>query len=282
MTSSHPFHLPVRDGAGGQRFCIFHAPQGAHHQAMVLYLHPFAEEMNKSRRMAALQCRALARAGCAVLQIDARGCGDSSGELADATWEEWIEDALDALAWLRERGEGALWLWGLRAGCLLASEVGRRLPKVALNYLFWSPVTEGRMQLQQFLRLKSAAGMLAGAEGGAGSASAWRTRLLAGESVPVAGYTLSPSLGAGLDRAQLVIPAPGADGVRMEWLELSLREAADVTPVAARALAAWQQAGYRARAQVVAGPAFWQTTEIEEAPDLLSATVRAVTAPASR
>src|SRR5687767_10614876 len=62
--------LPVPHG--GRRFCLFHTPQGAV-RALVFYIHPFAEEMNKSRRMAALQARSLAEAGFAVLQLDLLG-----------------------------------------------------------------------------------------------------------------------------------------------------------------------------------------------------------------
>ena len=39
-------------------------PRGA-----VVYVHPFAEELNKSRRMAALQARAMAAAGYAVVSL---------------------------------------------------------------------------------------------------------------------------------------------------------------------------------------------------------------------
>ena len=83
-----PFFLPA---AHGERFCIFHLPVGAARGGIV-YLHPFAEEMNKSRRMAALQSRMLAARGFAVLQIDLFGCGDSSGDFGDARWEIWRQD----------------------------------------------------------------------------------------------------------------------------------------------------------------------------------------------
>ena len=69
----------------GQRFCLFHPPAGTCRGA-ALYVPPFGEEMNKSRRMAALQARALAAAGFGVLQLDLYGCGDSSGEFAEARW----------------------------------------------------------------------------------------------------------------------------------------------------------------------------------------------------
>ena len=88
--SLEPFFLKAGEG---QRFCIVHRPSGVCHGAL-LYVHPFGEEMNKSRRMVALQCRALAENGFLVLQMDLRGCGDSSDEFVDASWQDWIEDVL--------------------------------------------------------------------------------------------------------------------------------------------------------------------------------------------
>ena len=76
----------------------------------MLYLHPLADEMNKARRMAALQCRALAANGYAALQIDLAGCGDSSGDFANATWSGWLDDSLQAARWLLAQHPGPLWL----------------------------------------------------------------------------------------------------------------------------------------------------------------------------
>jgi len=78
-TRPRAFFLPVDTEPGGQRLCLLHAAQGAAHGS-VLYVHPFAEEMNKSRRKAGLQARVLARVGYDALQIDLRGCGGSSGD----------------------------------------------------------------------------------------------------------------------------------------------------------------------------------------------------------
>src|SRR5258705_9769402 len=78
VISVETFFLPL-DNA--KRFCISTIPSnGVEPRGSVLYLPPFAEEMNKSRRMAALQARAFARIGWNVLQMDLFGCGDSSGE----------------------------------------------------------------------------------------------------------------------------------------------------------------------------------------------------------
>ena len=92
----------------GQRFCLFHPPQGATPLGRVLYLHPFAEELNSTRRVVAGQARVLAQAGYGVLQIDLLGCGDSAGDFADATWAAWLDDAQAAHRWLAGHGHGPL------------------------------------------------------------------------------------------------------------------------------------------------------------------------------
>jgi len=61
---------------------------------MVVFAQPFVEEMNKSRRMAALQARALAGQGWAVLLPDLLGCGDSPGDKGDARWTAWVDDSV--------------------------------------------------------------------------------------------------------------------------------------------------------------------------------------------
>lgn len=262
------FFLPI---GGGQRFCIHHSPRGAV-RAAVLYVHPFAEEMNKSRRMAALQSRQLADAGCAVLQIDLHGCGDSSGDFGDATWESWIDDLVAAAAWLRQRHAVPLLLWGLRAGCLLATEAARRLD-APCHFLFWQPPANGKLLLQQFLRLKMAGQLEAGAAKGV--TEALRQALRSGDAPEIAGYTLHPALASGLEAATLQPPQAGA-GAKLFWIEITNRQPPTLSPVAEAAPALWQPAGFQFSSLAVAGPAFWQTTEIEEAPALLQATVDAM------
>jgi exosortase A-associated hydrolase 2 len=260
------FFLPVADG---QRFCLYHPPMGLPRGAF-LYLHPFAEEMNKSRRMAALQSRQLAAHGYAVLQVDLHGCGDSSGDFGDATWQSWLQDLGMARDWLRTRCEAPLWLWGLRAGCLLAADAAARGDE-SVGFLFWQPAVSGRQHLQQFLRLKAAGNMLGGDPRGA--MAAVRRQLDESQSPEIAGYTLNPDLARGLEAAQLEPPnRPG----RVVWLELSTRDDAHLSPAAATHVEQWRAAEHEVAASVVTGPAFWQTAEIEEAPALLTATLAAL------
>ncbi|HAL39732.1 MAG TPA: hydrolase 2, exosortase A system-associated [Polaromonas sp.] len=282
------FFLPAgatQTTQSGQRFCLFYQAEcgqnGGATCGLVLYIHPFAEEMNKARRMAALQARALAKAGYSVLQIDLLGCGDSSGDFGDVTWQSWVSDVVQGCHWLRSQsnfqsagsGERPLWLWGLRAGCLLAVEAARQLGEPC-NFLFWQPPAAGKPLLQQFLRLKVAGDLLGGQA--KGIMEGVRQQLAAGSPVEIAGYLLSPGLASGLEQAALVPPAGQGPTQRLEWFELSTREDAGLSPISTKTIAQWQQAGYRVGSHIVHGPAFWQTTEIEDAPALITTTTAAV------
>lgn len=273
-----PFFLPVDGAKPGQRFCIFHPAKGDMVRGAVLYIHPFAEEMNKSRRMVAQQSRALADAGFAVMQIDLLGCGDSSGDFGDASWQDWVDDVVRGAQWLTQRVQAPLWLWGLRAGCLLAAAGSRHL-SAPCNFLFWAPTPAGKLQLQQFLRLKAAGDMLGG--GAKGVTEGLRQQLSAGTAIEVAGYTISPSLAQGMERSVLEPPLHGQSETgrsprQVEWFELSSRDDTNLSPAAQKTVDTWHKQGFAVRSHIVNGPAFWQTTEIEDVPALLGATLAAL------
>lgn len=260
--------------SGGARLYVHHEPAASTPKGSVLYVHPFAEEMNKSRRMAAMASRSLARQGWAVLQLDLLGCGDSSGESGDARWAHWVDDVCDGWRWLEARHPGTRpWLWGLRAGALLATAASRHLGE-APNLLLWQPMLQGKAVVQQFLRLKLASKLAE--NGGKGAVAAARADLAAGRSVEVGGYMLHPELAHGLEATSLV-PAPASRG-QVVWIELSTSEQPQLSPAAHGALQAWRAAGWQAQAEVVTGPAFWQTLEIEDAPELIDASLRALSA----
>lgn len=263
----------------GQRLYLYHRPAAAAARSAVLFVHAFAEEMNKSRRMAAQAARALAAAGHAVLQVDLAGCGDSSGDFGDASWDAWLDDARQALAWISARHPGAARvLWGHRAGCLIASALAQEGPA---DLLLWQPPAAGKTLLQQFMRLKLAAG-LAGADadageppGGAELMRAMRATWQQGGVVNIAGYDLPAALATGLETAAL---RPPPEPRRVAWLEVSPRDPAELLPGSAAAVERWRAAGHDVQARAVAGPAFWQTVEIEDAPALVAATVEALEA----
>jgi len=217
--------------------------------------------------MAAITSRALAGAGCAVLQIDLLGCGDSSGDFGDATWDGWLADVALGARWLLAQHDVPLWLWGLRAGCLLNVQAAQAIAR-PVSHLFWQPPASGKALLQQFLRLRLARGL---AEGKPDAVHDPRKQLAAGHAVDVAGYTLNPSLAQGLERAELVPPSIPAQSV---WLETTTRDEPALLPATQAAMTRWRDAGHDVCAEVVRGPAFWQTQEIEDAPGLVEATLR--------
>jgi exosortase A-associated hydrolase 2 len=261
---------------GGQRFCLFHTPRpGIPERGRVLFCHPFAEELNTTRRAVARQARAMADAGFAVMQIDLLGCGDSSGDFADASWPAWLADLQLAHAWLSSQQPvtGTLWLWGLRAGALLASDLAVTLPEPA-NLLLWQPFAAGQQQLQQFLRLHSAGQWLADDQKDTvKKIDKPAQQLVDGQTVHIAGYPLSPRLAQGLAGAKLQPPARQPIG-RLVWLELG--NPTSLTPSAEKQAAEWKQAGWQVTAQTVTTPAFWQTVDAKAAPELISATLAAI------
>lgn len=279
MAAPEAFYTAFQSGPLGQRFCIWHADMAQAAQVLVVHVHAFAEEMNKSRRMAALQARALAASGCAVLQFDLLGCGDSAGEFSDASWNAWLDDVAAAVVLAKQRhadtwpsaSPPVLWLWAQRAGALLAAEAAARMPE-PVNMLLWQPTPNGKQVLQQFLRLESA-GVLLGKNTGKGSA---RTALARGEVAEVAGYGLAATLANGLEASRLQPPASAA---RLEWLDVASTVDQPPTPAAELSLKAWAAAGWKVRHQTVAGPSFWQTNEIEVTPALIAATLAALSPP---
>lgn len=270
-----PFEVFQLDrGDGSWRLCIHHAPQGQTTRGAVLHVPAFGEEMNKSRRSVALGARALSAAGFAVLQVDLLGCGDSYGDSGDADWQIWLEDLKAALEWLGTRHPNAVpWMWSHRSGCLLAADLARQMgwsPRL----LLWQPVLQGRSVVQQLLRLKAAA---AWAEGnGKQVADQAKADLAQGKALEVSGYTFSSGLLQHLEAAQFLLPAtqqPGVAANSVVWLEVGGPLATEPNPVAQAKIANLTQAGYTVHSSVVQGPSFWQTTEIEEATELVAQTV---------
>jgi exosortase A-associated hydrolase 2 len=274
-----PQFIALDGNESSRRFAVLHLPAGrAAPRGLVVHAPALAEEMNKARRMVAEQSRALAHDGFAVLLVDPLGCGDSPGDFGDAGWDIWVDDMALSMAWLRRefarrwpgQTEPPRVLWGLRAGALLAAQAARLIPGPCAM-LLWQPATQGRLVLQQLLRLLSAGELISGKPQGAAAAA--RAVLAAGQMLEVAGYQLSPSLAHGLETAAL---APPSSASRLHAFELSSREQATLSPALQSALGSWQSAGWATHAEVVHGPSFWQTVEIEAAPALITATRRAM------
>lgn len=245
------------DADPGTRFSLYHAP-AAHvaPRGAILYVHPFAEELNRSRRMAALQSRQFAALGFAVLQIDLFGCGDSCGDFNAARWDLWKRDLATALAWLADRSSGPLQLWGLRLGGLLALDFART--RRVDGIILWHPFLQGRNCIDQFLL-----------QDGAKVAADQRARLAAQGQVEINGYELAAPLATAIDAcdaASMVLPA-----CPVHWFACSAPAPRRLAATAARLAAAWAPHGTALHLHAIDGLPFWDGGA-PECPALLAAT----------
>ncbi|SHG74831.1 exosortase A system-associated hydrolase 2 [Massilia sp. CF038] len=250
------------DADPGTRFSLYHAP--APHipaRGAILYVHPFAEELNWCRRMAALQSRRFAALGYAVLQIDLFGCGDSCGDFNAARWELWQRDLATARAWLAERSPGPMHLWGIRLGALLALDAARSSAVDGL--ILWQPVLNGRSAINQFLRQRLPT------ETGPQSSAALRARLATHGQIEINGYELVAPLARAIDAcdaASMQLPA-----CTIDWFASHGGAPARLSAEAARLGARWGQHGVQVRLHPIDGLPFWQGS-VAECPALLAAT----------
>jgi exosortase A-associated hydrolase 2 len=218
--------------------------------------------------MTALAARRLAALGWRVHARDLLGCGDSSGDFGDASWQDWIDDLCSLVE--EVPNDEPVWLWGVRAGALLLPDLLERCPHA--NVLLWQPVASGRTALTQFLRLKTVAAAVAGRE--RIDARALRASLLKGRPEEIAGYTISPVLASGLEGAVLDLSQQFRG--RVEWLEVALAEPAALAPAGEALRKGWRGRGVAVNEQTVIGDLFWQTQETTECPHLLEATAEAI------
>lgn len=272
LLPADPFFLTADPG---ERFCLYHDPllsSGRKCRGVFIYVHPFGDEMNKSRRIAAIQARAFATMGFGVLQIDLFGCGDSSGEFRDARWDIWKQDLTTAKNWLENRTDAPIGLWGLRLGALLTLDFARGLGSTIDKIILWQPVLSGESFLTQFLRLRLAHEMLAAdarTQVMTGT-NTMRAFLQGGNTLEVAGYELSPELATAIDSLNAA-ELPMA-GIPIHWFEIVTGPGRSITPAGAKVVNAWKGMGVDVHVHVVACAPFWATQEISECPDLVLST----------
>lgn len=252
------FFIPSSNGA---RFCVHHPTRSLEpNKRGVVFVHAFAEEMNKSRHVVAQAARRLAAMGVGVFLIDLFGCGDSEGRFEDATWEDWQDDIDTAINWMLERQYGRLMLWGMRAGALLAAEMAVKRSEAVERCMFWQPTVSGEALLTQFLRLRVANAMLTrGAE--PETTKRLRARLDAGEAVEVAGYRLAPRLAAALASRNLESLRPPCP---VQWFEVVTEAGSEPAQSSQRVVTTWRAKQTQVTLTPVAGENFWGASNAGE------------------
>jgi len=130
--------------SGGKRMAgVLHLPAGRGRAPAVLMLHGFTGHKVETHRLFVRTARQLAASGLIVLRFDFRGSGDSEGEFEEMTIRGEVEDALNALAFLREQRRVDTARVGLvgfsLGGCVAALSLPRAGEIKAL--VLWAPVS---------------------------------------------------------------------------------------------------------------------------------------------
>lgn len=258
------------DGPNGRLFALFF-DAGAAAKDAVVYLPPFAEEMNRCRALASQQARRLALSGTSCLLLDPCGTGDSSGDLDQVTWDDWIADTRSGAQWLAERTGLTPSLWGCRLGALLAGTVFEATPEAFNRLLLWQPVTNGKQFLTQYLRLRVAWLMERGLP--AETTDDMRAQMLAGVVIEVAGYPLSGALATGLDQARFPTGNNELKDKHIFWFEHGAKVDSDLSIAAQRAVDQLRARGATVDAHTFTGAPLWQLHKRDEQPELIEATM---------
>ena len=258
----------------GNLFALYHTPANPHDiKGHILFIPPFAEELNRSRHMISRQAREFSQAGYAVLILDLYGTGDSEGTYAEATVEIWQQDIQSALSWLKGKSELPITLWAMRTGALIAADFVQQYPDSCQNLILWSPVGNGKKFISQYLRIKLAAEFTGKPGDNQTTMKDLWTDLDNGKIIEIAGYDLTGKLAHGLaslDLATIKLP----ETIKVNWIETALSDPANLSPASQKIIEKWETKDIPVNAYAVKDKAFWTLQEPEWALDYITQTLK--------
>ncbi|MFK7794812.1 MAG: hypothetical protein AB8B89_05650 [Gammaproteobacteria bacterium] len=124
----------------------------------VIFVPPFAEEMNRSKRMYVLCARLLADAGLHALCFDFSGTGDSSGEWGDFDYNDWKSNLIDVFQ-LAKKLNSKVSLVTLRDSALIPLNLIKQTDIQIDKCVLWDPIDSGEVLIRQLIRMKIASAM---------------------------------------------------------------------------------------------------------------------------
>ncbi len=260
----------------GRLFGLYYPPLSGDPTALILHVPAFAEEMNKSRRMVALQSIQFHQNNVGVLVLDLFGTGDSEGLLENASWEIWQADLEAATTWLKQQHpQVPFYLWGLRFGCALATSYAAQPNTDIYGLIYWQPLFSAKRMLTQFLRLRVASAMTNKAtdEERPETTKSLFQDLADGRAVEVGGYLLSPEFFnsiIAIDVERQLFENPKT----MVWLDFVSGQSMEPSLVNSKVIHNWVQQKNDVKWRAVHGDRFWNTQEIAVCSELISRTLQ--------
>lgn len=224
----------------GNIFCLYHSPAvNVEFKRNILFIPPFAEELNRSRHMINKQAREFSEAGYGVLILDLYGTGDSEGDLGEASLAIWQKDILAAVSWLRSISDTSPIIWAMRTGGLIATDLLQKNSTLSDQMILWSPVIEGKQFMTQFLRIKTSANLTNESEDGKTSVKDLWENIDAGKSIEIAGYNLSAQMATDISALSLkAVKLPR--NLSVKWVEISQAEPACLSPAIKKIVDTWK------------------------------------------
>jgi len=143
--------LPIYfESSGARLFGMYHtAARSPARRSAVVICAPFGHEYIRAHRSLRQLAAALSDRGHHVLRFDYFGCGDSSGDVADADVGQWLGDITAAIDELKAIARASrVCLVGLRLGATLAAEAASGRDDVDAVFL-WDPVADGAAFISQ-------------------------------------------------------------------------------------------------------------------------------------
>ncbi len=249
--------------AGRHLYVTAFTPAAAPRAAVLLH-EAFGEEKKSAFRVMVRLARQLAAQGAAVVRYDPSGTGESSGDAAAATWEDWQAEALGMAQWTRERFGGVPWYAvGVRLGAFAALHAASHAG--AAGVVLVEPVLSGEDCLRDLERRQLIKQAVTGADGAdaAGSAERWAR----GDAADFGGIPVGARLAESLRREVLCQRLEGLPAVcPLQAIRVS---GGSSFPPAWATLTARAAATPPGRAVVVRDKPFWGQIEYYESDAVL-------------
>ena len=236
----------------------------------VILVPPFAEELNRSKRMYVLCARQLASAGLDVVCFDYVGTGDSYGDWGSFSIPDWQANLAQVYAYIQNLGISDISVISLRFGALV---VANSIFAGQLQFnkcVFWDPIEDGEGYVRQLIRLKIAAAMTEDAK------SLTTKEVLADIDqcgfVEVGGYHVTAELLDAIKRAKLSnLIEVVIDSTELHWM--ILKNASQNSGGATWPMSIAEGLRENVTMHTVQDTRFWMQQEVTIAPALLQETL---------
>lgn len=223
--------------------------------------------------MIALLGRSLAVAGIPMLHLDLSGTGDSDGKLINSTLDAWIGDLQSGINWLQKNyPQTPISIISLRMGSLLAQKLLEQNPDIE-HQILWQPVLQGKLHMQQFIRLLVAGDINTDSTQRTGTAE-YISQLEKQQQLEIAGYQLGARLYHEICNLEFIPDAVSTK--RIDWFELVNNSDRPLLPASEKALEKLSEQKLSVSAQTITGSQFWSSQEIVDSGALITKTCEAM------